>query len=52
MVRHWSTLPENRIPHKDGYLEPPYEPIFEDERQLIADLPLPAFYVKKSTASS
>lgn len=51
MIRHWSTFPESRLPQKDGYLEPPYEPIFEDERQLIAELPLPVFCVKKAAAS-
>lgn len=51
MIRHWSTTPESRISQKEGYLEPPYDPIFEDERQTITELPLPAFCVKKSAAS-
>ncbi|XP_046650898.1 39S ribosomal protein L9, mitochondrial-like [Daphnia pulicaria] len=51
MIRHWSTFPELRLPKVDGYLEPPYEPIFEDDREIISTLPLPVFCLKKSVAS-
>lgn len=51
MIRHWSTFPELRSPKVDGYLEPPYEPIFEDDREIISTLPLPVFCLKKSVAS-
>ena len=50
MIRHWATSPELRLPKgtkTDGYMEPPFEPVFEDERQTIAELPLPPFLVKK-----
>lgn len=51
IVRHWPTAPENRSPLPDDFLSPPYEPIFEDERQIISELPLPTFLLKKSIAS-
>lgn len=51
IIRHWSSLPELRLPKVEGYLEPPYEPVFEDERQIIATLPLPPFCLKKSVAT-
>lgn len=44
MVRHWTAVPEARLPKVQGYLNPPYEPIFEDERETISSLPLPSFY--------
>ena len=53
MIRHWATSPELRLPKgtkTDGYMEPPFEPVFEDERQTIAELPLPPFLVKKSSS--
>lgn len=50
MIRHWSAIPEERLPKVEGYLEPPYEPVFEDERKIINELPLPAFCIKKSSA--
>jgi len=46
MIRHWSTLPENRLPHKERYMEPPYDALFEDEKEIIKKLPLPSFCAK------
>lgn len=41
MILHRSKELGEESPEKEGLLVPPHEPIFEDERQQISELPPP-----------
>lgn len=49
MIRYLSSNPELRMPPEEyaKFRNPPYEPVFEEEREAINKLPLPAYCIPK-----